>query len=95
MSTIGFFKEISKIPRGSGNEQKIADYICNFAKERNLEFIHDKYNNVIIKKYVNNEEPIILQAHLDMVLEKENDYEFDFLMNILLRIIRHLEQIME
>lgn len=79
MSTIGFFKEISKIPRGSGNEQKIADYICNFAKERNLEFIHDKYNNVIIKKYVNNEEPIILQAHLDMVLEKENDYEFDFL----------------
>ena len=79
MSTISFFKEISKIPRGSGNEEKIADYICNFAKERNLEFIRDEYNNVIIKKYVNDKDPIILQAHLDMVLEKEKDFDFDFL----------------
>ena len=50
--TINFFKEISKIPRESGNEKQISDYICNFAKSRNLEYIQDKYNNVIIKKYV-------------------------------------------
>ena len=51
--TINFFKEISKIPRESGNEKQVSDYICNFAKSRNLEYIQDKYNNVIIKKYCN------------------------------------------
>ena len=76
--TINFFKEISKIPRESGNEKQISDYICNFAKSRNLEYIQDKYNNVIIKKYVKNSAPIILQAHLDMVCEKEENLEFNF-----------------
>lgn len=76
--TINFFKEISKIPRESGNEKQISDYICNFAKSRNLEYIQDKYNNVIIKKYVENSSPIILQAHLDMVCEKEKNLDFNF-----------------
>ena len=76
--TIYFFKEISKIPRESGNEEMISNYIIDFAKKRNLEYIKDKYNNVIIKKYVNNKLPIILQAHLDMVCEKELNKEFDF-----------------
>lgn len=76
--TIEIFKEISKIPRESGNEKQISEYICNFAKSRNLDYIQDKYNNVIIKKYVENKEPIILQAHLDMVCEKEEGLEFDF-----------------
>ena len=76
--TIEFFKEISKIPRESGNEKQIAEYICNFAKVRNLEYIKDKYNNVIIKKYVENSSPIILQAHLDMVCEKEENLQFNF-----------------
>ena len=39
--TIEFFKEISKIPRESGNEKQISDYICQFAKNRNLEYIQD------------------------------------------------------
>lgn len=77
-NTIKFFKEISSIPRESGNEKQISDYICNFAKSRNLEYIQDNYNNVIIKKYVKNSSPIILQAHLDMVCEKENSLEFNF-----------------
>lgn len=76
--TIEFFKEISNIPRESGNEKQISDYICNFAKSRKLEYIQDKYNNVIIKKYIPNKSPIILQAHLDMVCEKEENLEFDF-----------------
>ena len=76
--TIEFFKKISKIPRESGNEKQISEYICNFAKTRNLEYIQDQYNNVIIKKYVENSEPIILQAHLDMVCEKEESLQFDF-----------------
>ena len=50
--TINFFYELSKIPRESGNEGKVADYIIKFAKSRNLEYYRDRYNNVIIKKYV-------------------------------------------
>ena len=76
--TIEFFKELSKIPRESGNEEKIADYIVEFAKSRNLEYLRDSYNNVIIKKYENEEKIIILGAHLDMVCEKNIDKEFDF-----------------
>lgn len=76
--TIDFFYEISKIPRESGNEEGIANYICDFAKKRNLYYEKDKYNNVIIKKKNSEKSPIILQAHLDMVCEKENGLEFDF-----------------
>ncbi len=76
--TIEFFYQISKIPRESGNEENISNYLCEFAKNRNLYFEKDKYNNVIIKKKTSNSSPIILQAHMDMVCEKENNIEFDF-----------------
>ena len=76
--TIEYFREISKIPRESGNEKEISEYIINFAKERNLEYITDKWHNVIVKKYVNDKSPIILQAHLDMVCVKDLDKNFDF-----------------
>ncbi len=75
--TVYFFKELSKIPRESGNESEVSNYICNFAEKRGLDYKQDKYGNVIIKKYNGNNEPIILQAHLDMVCEKDN-VEFDF-----------------
>ncbi len=78
-----WFYEISKIPRGSGNMVKIADYCENFAKERNLCCIRDEFNNIIIKKPAakgyENISPVILQGHLDMVCEKEKGYEIDFL----------------
>lgn len=77
-TTINFFKEIAKIPRESGNEEKIAEYLCEFAKSRNLEYEKDKYNNVLIKKKSCNKTPIILQAHTDMVCEKEEGKDFDF-----------------
>lgn len=76
--TIEFFKEISLIPRESGNEEKIADYIVSFAKERDFQYVRDEFNNVIIKKYIDNSEPVILQAHLDMVCEKDKDIDFNF-----------------
>ena len=69
--TLEYFKEIAKIPRPSGSESKIADYVENFAKERNLLVYRDKNNNIIIKKDVSTS-PLILQAHLDMVCEKED-----------------------
>lgn len=78
LNTIQFFKEIAKIPRESGNEKQIAEYLCEFAKKRDLFYECDQYHNVLIKKKTANKEPIILQAHTDMVCEKEEGKEFDF-----------------
>lgn len=77
-----YFEEISRIPRGSGNERGISDYLVNFAKEHNLEVIQDEALNIIIKKGptrgYENAPVVILQGHMDMVCEKNNDAEHDF-----------------
>lgn len=77
-----YFEEISKIPRGSYNEQKIADYVENFAKEHNLRYVRDQINNLIIYKDASagyeDHEAIMLQAHMDMVNEKNKDSDHDF-----------------
>ncbi|MEI3390545.1 MAG: M20/M25/M40 family metallo-hydrolase [Clostridia bacterium] len=77
-TTIKYFKEIAKIPRESGHEEKIAKYLCEFAELRNLEYEKDEYNNVLIKKNNCNKTPLILQVHTDMVCEKEQNKCFDF-----------------
>ena len=76
-NTIHFFKEIAKIPRESGNEEGIANYLVEFAQERNLYCYKDKYNNVLIKKENKNLPCLILQAHTDMVCVSENS-QFNF-----------------
>lgn len=76
--TIEYFYELSKIPRESGNEENIAEYLCEFARERNLYFRKDEYNNVVIKKKNCDKAPIILEAHTDMVCEKEVNKAFNF-----------------
>ena len=77
-----YFEELTKIPRGSGNEKEVSDFLKNFALERNLEVIQDKFLNIIIKKPgtkgYENSAPIILQGHMDMVNEKNNDVIHDF-----------------
>ena len=45
-----FFEELASIPRTSGNEKKVSDYLVDFAKKRNLEVFQDEALNVIIKK---------------------------------------------
>ena len=78
-----YFSEISNIPRGSGDMQKIADYCENFAVENNLKYFRDNANNVIIFKAGanggENAEPIILQGHLDIVCQAAEDRKIDFL----------------
>jgi len=68
-----YFKEMNEIPRGSGNEKAISDWLVNFAKEHNLKVIQDEALNVIIKKPGTKgyeKAPItILQGHMDMVCE--------------------------
>lgn len=71
------FEEILSIPRSSGKEEKIANYIVEFAKVHNLEYRKDTYNNVFIKKNNNSDKTIILQAHSDMVCVAKGDYDFD------------------
>lgn len=77
-----YFEDISAIPRGSGNERAIADYLCAFAEEHSLEFLRDDSNNVLIKKPASNgyeDHPaVMLQGHTDMVCEKNGDVEHDF-----------------
>ena len=77
-----FFKEMNTIPRGSGNEKAVSDWLVKFAKDRNLEVIQDDSLNVIIKKPgtkgYENSKPIIIQGHMDMVCEKEANKLHDF-----------------
>jgi len=76
------FDEIRKIPRCSKHEEKIREYIINFAKKNNLKFKIDKPGNVVISKPASKEmvsKPIIiLQGHMDMVCEKNSTVKFDF-----------------
>ena len=77
-----FFEEISRIPRESGHEEKIAEYLLDFAGKRGLDAEKDSVGNVIIRRSAaegrENEEPLILQAHMDMVCEKVPESTHDF-----------------
>ena len=79
MSPFIFFEDFLKIPRESGNEKAIADYLVDFAKKKGLEYYRDLYNNVIIKKKSNrnSKEIIALQGHTDMVCTSINNYDFE------------------
>ncbi|MDG4657078.1 aminoacyl-histidine dipeptidase [Ectobacillus antri] len=72
-AVFAFFKEISDIPRESGNEKQVSDYLVAFANERGLTVIQDEALNVIIKKAATpgyeNAPTVILQGHMDMVCE--------------------------
>lgn len=76
-----FFEEISRIPRGSGNTEQIAQYCLDFAKKRNLRAVKDCGGNVVIyadgTKGYETSEPVIIQGHLDMVCEKTSECSKD------------------
>lgn len=76
-----FFEEICNIPHGSGNIDKISDYLVEFAKARNLEYYQDSIKNVIIIKEATagyeNKEAIMLQGHMDMVAVKKPESTID------------------
>lgn len=87
-----YFSELSDVPRGSGNEKGVSDFLVGFAREHNLEVIQDEACNVIIKKPgtkgYENSPGVILQGHMDMVCEKKPDSVHDFLKDPLqLRVV--------
>lgn len=77
------FLEICQIPRPSGREEKIGEYLINFAKARGLAWKRDDAGNVLISKPATPGyekcQTVILQAHQDMVCEKEATLEHDFM----------------
>ena len=77
------FAQIVKIPRPSSHEEAIRAYIIAFAKEQGLEWREDAGHNVYVRKPatpgMENRKGVVLQAHLDMVPQKNNDKEFDFI----------------
>lgn len=76
------FYELTKIPRPSKNEGKAVEYLYEFGKKLGLETTKDELGNVIIRKPatkgMENRKGIILQAHVDMVPQKNSDVDFNF-----------------
>lgn len=81
MTYLDYFKELCKIPHGSGNTKAISDYLVSFAREQKLEYYQDDINNVVIIKEASAgreaDEPIIIQGHMDMVAVKDDDCDID------------------
>lgn len=77
-----YFEEICQVPRPSKKEEKIRAYLVNFAKQHGLEYKEDEIGNILIKKEatlgMENRKTVILQSHMDMVCEKNNDTEHNF-----------------
>jgi dipeptidase D len=77
-----YFNEITKIPRPSKREEKMSLWLEETGKKMGLETKRDKVGNVLISKPATpgkeNVTPVVLQAHMDMVCEKNNDKVFDF-----------------
>lgn len=77
-----YFEELCAIPHGSLDTKRISDYCVRFAQERGLKYVQDESNNVVIYKDgtpgYEDHPPVILQGHLDMVCEKDEDCNIDF-----------------
>lgn len=77
-----YFAAISQIPRGSKNEAAISQYVVKTAKSLGLEAKADKLGNVVVRKPASpglaGKPVVVLQGHLDMVCEKNNDTVHDF-----------------
>ena len=78
-----YFGEIMQIPRPSKHEERISAYLVNWGKEHGLETKSDKLGNVLIRKPASKgyeKSPLVcLQAHMDMVCEKNSSKKFDFM----------------
>jgi len=70
------FKKISEIPRCSGNEEGVKDYILEVAEQAELESRVDGVGNVLLES--GDSPNVVLQAHMDMVCEKNSDVDHDF-----------------
>ena len=76
------FSDLNEIPRASKKEERVIAFMKKFGQDLDLETIEDEVGNVIIRKPASpgmeNKTPIVMQSHLDMVHQKNNDTDFDF-----------------
>lgn len=76
------FVQLNAIPRPSKKEEKVREFMIEFGKNLDLETLTDEVGNVVIKKPatqgMENRKTVVLQSHLDMVCQKNNDVDFDF-----------------
>lgn len=76
------FADLNEVPRPSKMEERVIEFIKNFGNQLNLETLVDKVGNVIIRKPATkgmaDKKPVVLQSHLDMVHQKNNNTRFDF-----------------
>ncbi len=77
-----YFAEICEVPRPSKKEEKIIAYLMDFGKKHQLETRTDQAGNIIISKPATpgfeNRKAVVLQSHMDMVCEKNNEIDHDF-----------------
>lgn len=77
-----YFEDLTFIPRESGNEQQVTDYLLQFAISHRLEYVRDESLNVLMRKPASlgyeNHPGVILQAHVDMVCEKRSGVDINF-----------------
>lgn len=76
------FYDLTQIPRPSGQKEEVSAFLANYGRSLGLETIVDEIGNVIIRKPASpgyeNHPGVILQGHMDMVPQKNNDTVFDF-----------------
>ena len=80
-SVFGYFEEICSIPHGSRNTKLISDYLVAFAQTHGIRHFQDALNNVVMFQEgtcgMEDHAPVILQGHMDMVCEKDEDCPID------------------
>ncbi|GIM52221.1 aminoacyl-histidine dipeptidase [Capnocytophaga cynodegmi] len=76
------FADLNAVSRPSKKEEKVIAFMMDFGKKLGLETLKDEVGNVIIRKPatkgMENRKKVVLQSHLDMVHQKNNDTIFDF-----------------
>jgi dipeptidase D len=76
------FADLNAVPRPSKKEERVIQFMKDFGENLGLETIEDEVGNVIIRKPatkgMEDRKPIVMQSHLDMVHQKNNDTVFDF-----------------
>ena len=76
------FDALTRVPRPSKKEERVIEFLIEFAKSHNIEWQRDEIGNVVMRKPATagyeSRPTVILQSHMDMVCEKNSDVEFDF-----------------
>jgi di/tripeptidase len=92
-----YFVELSKIPRCTHNEKAVSDSLATFGSSLGFETFQDSMFNLLIKKNGSegreNEPPIILQAHIDMVCNKDEDVIHNFKIDPIIPVIENCDWI--